>query len=91
MNLLLCKGFQLSYGFTSDIMPSQIPNAPRQDGGVAPQQLGWAFGDSGSFTGGTVGGVTDVTAVSQDEIPCQSIFVPEDDQPIYGSYYVSIF
>lgn len=59
-------------------------------GGAYPS-LGWAFsGDQSNFgSTSTFGGVSDVTAVSQNEVPCQAIFVPEDEMPIYGSYYVS--
>lgn len=72
----------MSYGFAPDVLPSQVPNLPIHTGGGHPN-IGWAMtSDTSSFD-------SDVTAVTREEVPCQSIFVPEDEMPIYGNYYVS--
>lgn len=78
------------------VAPPPLPTAYGGGGAVggsggAYPSLGWAFsGDQSNFgSTSTFGGVSDVSAVSQTEIPCQAIFVPEDEMPIYGSYYVS--
>lgn len=85
-------GFQMSYGFAPGVLPSQVPNAahgaqppmPSSSAGRHPN-IGWAFtADTRSFEG-----VADVPTVQQGETQCQSIYVPEDEMPIYGSYYVS--
>lgn len=69
----------LSYGFAPNIVPSHIPN-PARGGNI----IGW-----------TVGGNNDIAPSSswnenvhypirtQIEIPCQAIFVPDEDMPNY--------
>lgn len=81
----------MSYGFAPDVLPCQVPNfQPNSAGGSSASiggtpNIGWAItSDTSSFDG-----VTDVPAVSHEEVPCQSVFVPADEMPIYGNYYVS--
>lgn len=76
-------GYNLSYGFAPNIVPSHIPNPNREN--VASHPIGWAIGGSGSqFSNSSapppVPEVTD-SHRSQIEIPCQAIRVSEDDMP----------
>lgn len=87
--VLITKGFQMSYGFAPGIEPNQIPNpnVPRGSHesvgstGSYPN-IGWALSRGDSITTG----ISELAIVSQEEIPCQSIFVPEDEMPFYGNY-----
>lgn len=83
-------GFQLSYGFAPSVLPSQIPNAPRHHSTAAvpypaaPSStpagpgIGWAIG---------LGNSTDVhdPHQAQAESKYESIFVPNEDRPIYSN------
>lgn len=85
---------QLSYGFASNVLPSQVPNPALKsksthDGGSSNlyPSLGWAFtGDSNTRS---IDSVSEDSVISQEEIPCQAIMVPIEDQPIYP--WVSFF
>lgn len=91
-------GYQMSYGFAPNVLPSQIPNVPRHGaaypapGGYPPPQppapsqpagIGWAIG-GGGFGDSTDGDVHD-PHTSQEEAKYQSIFVPSEDRPIYSN------
>lgn len=95
-------GAQLSYGFADNISPSKIPNVQRQDTVDTGPSIGWSFG-SGNGSGSrnvdslsyrnsnNINNIHDPIQ-AQVEIPCQAIFVPDEDMPIYsfGQPYVSI-
>lgn len=82
----------MSYGFAPGIMPNQVPNPnvprgshdPSFHGSSSASQpnIGWALSRGDSVSSG----VSETEIVSQDEIPCQAIFVPADEMPIYGNY-----
>lgn len=84
----------MSYGFSTDVMPNQVPNpnVPRGshdssfDGSAKSHPIGWALSRGDSVHSS----VDEAEIVSQDEIPCQAIFVPDDEQPIYGNYIGSV-
>lgn len=84
-------GTQMSYGFAPNITPSHIPNVRREDTVDTGPSVGWNFGDSRSSSQSVDSGVHDQIQ-AQSEIPCQSIFVPDEDLPIYsfGQPYVSL-
>lgn len=88
-------GVQLSYGFSPNVVPANIPNVPRADSIDSGPQLGWKIGGggaSGSSTPSTTSfdsGVHDPIK-AQQETPCQSIFVPVEDQPIYSFGFPSV-
>lgn len=79
----------MSYGFAPGVMPNQVPNpnVPRGshdsfDGSKSSHPIGWALSRGDSIHSS----VSEEEIVSQDEIPCQAIFVPADQMPIYGMY-----
>lgn len=82
-------GFQMSYGFAPGVVPNQVPNPNVSRGshdssayGSAASNIGWVLsrGDSAHSE------VSETEIVSQDETPCQAIFVPDDEMPIYGNF-----
>lgn len=95
------SGVQLSYGFAPSVVPAQIPNVPRVDSIDSGPKLGWNIGGMGggasSFprppsvasTTSTDSGVH-VPITAQQERPCQSIFVPDEDRPIYSFGFPSV-
>lgn len=80
----------MSYGFADSVMPNQVPNPNVSrgshdssfDGSTASHPIGWALSRGDSVHSA----VSETEIVSQDEIPCQAIFVPADEMPIYGNY-----
>ncbi len=84
----------MSYGFAGGVMPNQVPNpnVPRGshdssfDGSKSSYPIGWALSRGDSIHSS----VDESEIVSQDETPCQAIFVPDDEMPIYGNYYESV-
>lgn len=84
----------MTYGFAPGVLPSQVPNVvrempplPSSAGGAPYPNLGWAFtADTSSFDG-----VSEGPTISKEEMPCQAIFVPADEMPIYGTFNVSSF
>lgn len=88
-------GVQLSYGFAENVSPSKIPNVRREDTVDMGPSIGWSFGGGGGghstpSRNSSDSGVHDAIQ-AQTEIPCQAIFVPDEDMPIYsfGRPYVS--
>lgn len=83
----------MSYGFAADVMPNEVPNpnVPRGshdssfDATAKSHQIGWALSRGDSVHSS----VDEAAIVSQDEIPCEAIFVPEDEMPIYSNWSVS--
>lgn len=73
----------MTYGFAPGVLPSQIPNVPK-DGKRGPN-MGWLDlqSDTSSFDG-----VEDVKSIQQTERKVEAIFVPADEQPIYGNLYL---
>lgn len=87
-------GMQLSYGFSPNVVPSQVPNVPRADSVDTGPGIGWNIGGSigsgsGSGTPSTPDGVHDVIEAQQEK-PCQAIFVPDEDMPIYSFGFPSV-
>lgn len=94
------SGMQLSYGFASNVLPSQIPNAPRTEAtphagqsapNIAAPGIGWAIG---GLSDATDSGDVHDPHLSQQESKYESIFVPIEDRPIYSNmrfFDVSIF
>lgn len=80
----------MSYGFAPGVVPNQVPNpnVPRGshdasfDSSASYPNIGWALSRGDSVHSA----VSENEIVSQEEIPCQAIFVPEDEMPIYGNY-----
>lgn len=80
----------MSYGFAPGVMPNQVPNPNVTRGShessvgstASYPNIGWALSRGDSIHSG----VSETEIVSQEEIPCQAIFVPEDEMPIYGNY-----
>lgn len=87
-------GVQMSYGFSANVSPSKIPNVRREDTVDMGPSIGWSFGGGGSapprIPTPTTGNIHQPIQ-AQTEVPCQAIFVPEEDMPIYsfGQRYVS--
>lgn len=86
-------GVQLSYGFAPSIEPAQIPNVPRADSIDSGPKLGWNIGGVGG--GSSSSSIPSRTSIdsgvhdpikAQQEVPCQSIFVPDEDRPIYSMF-----
>lgn len=84
-------GMQLSYGFASNVLPSQIPN-PRNESAshaAAPQPaalpsgIGWAIG--GLDNSATDGPPVHDPHQAQAEAKYESIFVPFDDRSMYSN------
>lgn len=88
-------GVQLSYGFAPGIVPAQIPNVPRADSIDSGPKLGWNIGGVGAG-GSSAPSITSVDSgvhdpiKAQQETVCQSIFVPEEDRPIYSFGFPSV-
>lgn len=88
-------GVQLSYGFAPGIVPAQIPNVPRADSINSGPKLGWNIGGVGAG-GSSAPSITSVDSgvhdpiKAQQETVCQSIFVPEEDRPIYSFGFPSV-
>lgn len=77
------SGYNLSYGFSPNIIPSHIPNPNRQSTPSHP--IGWAVGGNSNALSYPplpvqVAHVPEPVR-SQVEIPCQAIRVSEDDMP----------
>lgn len=81
----------MSYGFAPGVEPNQVPNpnVPRGShdssftgSSAAYPNIGWALSRGDSVNSG----ISETAVVSQEEIPCQAIFVPDDEMPIYGNY-----
>lgn len=78
----------MSYGFSPGVVPNQVPNpnVPRgsHDNSFtgSSANIGWALSRGDSLNSG----ISETAAVAQEEIPCQAIFVPDDEMPIYGNY-----
>lgn len=79
----------MSYGFAANVMPNDVPNpiVPRGShdssfDGSSASNIGWALSRGDSVHSA----VSETEIVSQDETPCQAIFVPDDEMPIYGNY-----
>lgn len=86
-------GAQLSYGFAANVSPAKIPNVRREDTVDTGPSIGWSLGGGGApapyrSSGGS--GIHEPIQ-AQVETPCQAIFVPDEDLPIYsfGQPYVS--
>lgn len=89
-------GAQLSYGFSANVVPAQVPNVPRADSIDGGPGIGWNIGgsnDSGSRSSAgtpkTPDGIHDVIEAQQEK-PCQAIFVPDEDMPIYSFGFPSV-
>lgn len=88
-------GVQLSYGFAPSVVPAQIPNVPRADSIDSGPKLGWNIGgletggSSSTSTTSNDSGIHDPIKARQEK-PCQSIFVPEEDRPIYSFGFPSV-
>lgn len=79
----------MSYGFAAGVMPNQVPNPNVARGshdssidGSSASNIGWALSRGDSIHSA----VSETEIVSQDENPCQAIFVPADQMPIYGNF-----
>lgn len=87
-------GVQLSYGFSTNILPAQVPNAVRADSVDIGPGIGWNIGGhSNSRSQGSSsfdGGVRDELAIAQVEKPCEAVYVPDEDMPIYSFGYPSV-
>lgn len=92
-------GAQLSYGFAANISPSKIPNVRREDTVDTGPSVGWSIGGGGIGSAGPPPYRNSNSNASihepieaQTEVPCQAVFVPDEDMPIYsfGQPYVSI-
>lgn len=97
-------GAQLSYGFAPNILPNQIPNVQRNDSvekyggggigvGAGGSTFGWNIGgisDNGSNRSSSVDSGVHDPIQAQQEKPCQSIFVPDEDMPIYSFGFPSV-
>lgn len=87
-------GVQLSYGFAPNVVPAHIPNVPRADSIDSGPKLGWNIGGGGG--GSSTASTTSVDSgihdpiKAQQETPCQSIFVPDEDRPIYSFGFPSV-
>lgn len=87
-------GVQMSYGFAANISPAKIPNVRRDDTVDMGPSIGWSIGGGGpaphrNSTPSSANIHEPIQA--QTEVPCQAIFVPDEDMPIYsfGQPYVS--
>lgn len=92
------SGYNLSYGFAPNIVPSHIPNPNRENTPSHPipsHPIGWAIGGNSSPYPNLsnipehVPQVTDPVR-SQLEIPCQAIRVSEDDMPNFLFKFPSV-
>lgn len=77
----------MSYGFAPGVVPNQVPNPNVTRGShdnsfSGSSNIGWALSRGDSVNSG----ISETEVVSQEEIPCQAIFVPDDEMPIYGNY-----
>lgn len=90
------SGFQLSYGFAPNVLPSQIPNPNHRPSSTAnvpypplPSMpvaattpgIGWAVGGLGDSTDTGV----HEPHTAQEESKYESIFVPNEDRTIYST------
>lgn len=76
------SGYNLSYGFASNIIPSHVPNPNRANTPSHPP-IGWAVGGNANLSYPPLPQPAHVaeSVQSQVEIPCQAIRVSEDDMP----------
>lgn len=91
------SGYNLSYGFAPDILPSHIPNPSHpshsNQQNTASHPIGWAIGgagaagDSSSFS---YPPPQHDPIQSTVEVPCQAIRVSEDDMPNYLFKFPSV-
>lgn len=81
----------MSYGFSPDVMPKQVPNPKVSRGShdstfdtsTSSHPIGWALSRGDSVHSS----VSEEELVKyEDEIPCQAIVVPADQMPIYAMY-----
>lgn len=90
-------GVNLSYGFSPNVTPCQIPNERPSAGypsvppisSLSGPSIGWALQGS-TDSASNAPAVNDTGIEKQVEIPCQAIIVPDEDMPIYSFGYSTV-
>lgn len=78
------SGVNLSYGFSSNISPCNIPNAQRQGSYPTPQAIGWSIGDKTDGSCASRPAEDSPIENKQMEVVCRAVIVPDEDMPVYS-------